>query len=81
MPKVREFLVIRTLTSEECPWLDDDVVTVGTIVYETVDQFGCCGPGGVFVRYEGMLCPTELPSSALLECPESNSAFSTLGLN
>jgi hypothetical protein len=66
-----KYIVIVELDNKTCPWLRDEVVKVGTIVTETSDNFGCCGPGGVFVEYQGMRCPTELPREALKPLDEA----------
>jgi hypothetical protein len=69
VPKTTKYIVIRAVTSEDCPWLGDEVVPVGTEVTKVDDMYGCCGPGGVFVEYPGMRCPTELPAGHLQMLP------------
>ena len=61
----QKYVVIVELDKEACPWLRDAVVKVGTIVTETADIYGCCGPDGTFVKGGGLSCNTELPTAAL----------------
>ena len=65
MFEVKKYVVTVRLDSKACPWLYDEVVEVGTVVTETIDSYGCCGPGGTFVEGGGLPCPTELPTAAL----------------
>ncbi len=65
MPKKKRYVVTIEIDMEACPWLKGEVVTVGSIVTETSDVYGCCGPDGTFVEGGGLPCPTELPSAAL----------------
>ncbi len=66
MDGIRKFIVIVEVDKEQCFWLGDEVVKVGTIATETSDMYGCCGPDGIMVSYEGMRgTGCELPKTAL----------------
>lgn len=64
---IKQYLVIRDVTPEECPWLLE-TVPAETIVYELArPDFGCCSPGGLPCTYspEGGYPFFELPKSVL----------------
>lgn len=45
----RERIILRDLTKDECPWLDEDIVK-GTIVYEYFGYtYGCISNKGIAV--------------------------------
>lgn len=60
------YKVIRDITKEECPWLDN-TIAAGTTLYKcTQPTFGCIG-GGIAVTYDsrGNYPFFEVPQEAL----------------
>lgn len=65
----RKFEVLRTITKEECRWLDNEVAE-GTIVYLCLKPtYGCISPSGTACTLDpsGGYPFLELPTSALKE--------------
>lgn len=45
-------ITTRTITTDECPWLDEDIAA-GTLLVEASDPYRCCTPTGVPVHLPG----------------------------
>ena len=68
---MKEFLVERDVTIEECDWLQA-TIKKGTVVYKFYGTtYGCIGPGGIAITLEknSKFPFLELPYSALQEVP------------
>lgn len=70
-PMPKQWLVTRTVTREECPWLEADVAE-GIIVYSWYGAtYGAIGPNGRAVSIHPDTPPfMELPRNALREVTE-----------
>ena len=65
MPK--KFILTRTVTKNECKWLDKDVEK-DEVIYECIEHdYGCVGPTGTACTYEsnGGYPFFELPKDSL----------------
>ncbi len=59
-------IILKDLTTNEFPWLDNDIKK-GTIVYEyTGCTYGVISPEGISVSYENGICPFfEVPRNSV----------------
>jgi hypothetical protein len=59
------FRLSRTVTTDECPWLDADIPAGTRVERYAGDTYGCIGPNGIAVCYGGKEPFFEVPRNAL----------------